>query len=173
MFESRAMQEPSDSSAVPSGAQPAVQLDAPPRPKSEPEEPVRFLLIRQKGGALPWFVQALLRYMAPAQVVPVVGMANALWRLGHERFDGILLDVEAADRAAIARCREQIADVAAVPVLNLYEASAEAPAVGSARPTVRRRDREPPAEEPALRLPWLRRPKREPRRGSPQALPVS
>jgi hypothetical protein len=95
-----------------------------------------------------------------------------LWRLGHERFDGILLDVAVADRAAIARCREQIADVAAVPVLNIHEIPAETPVVAAVHPTPRRRDRQPPTEEPALRLPWLRRPKREPRRALPEASPI-
>ena len=64
-------------------------------------------------------VHALIAYMAPAQVVPVIGMANALWRLGRERFDAVLLDIQVTDAALLARCREHIADVAAVPVLHL------------------------------------------------------
>ena len=63
------------------------------------QQPLRFLLLRQKAGDLPWLVRALLRYMAPAQVVPVIGMANALWRLSRERFDAVLLDVQVSDRA--------------------------------------------------------------------------
>ena len=49
--------------------------------------PLRPLLLRQKSGELPWMVRALIDYMAPAQVVPVVGLSNALWRLGRERFE--------------------------------------------------------------------------------------
>lgn len=157
---------------MPSVAQPEMESVASTRSNTESESPVRFLLIRQKSGDLPWFVEALRHYMAPAQVVSVVGMANALWRLGHERFDGVLLDAEAADRAVIARCREQIADVAAVPVLNIHEGPAEAPAGAPTRQTGRRHDRRQPPEEPALRLPWLRRPKRNLRQTPPEALSV-
>ena len=89
------------------------------------QQPLRFLLLRQKAGDLPWLVRALLRYMAPAQVVPVIGMANALWRLRRERFDAVLLDVQVSDRALLERCREHIADVAAVPVLHLYDVAGE------------------------------------------------
>ena len=54
------------------------------------QQPICFLLLRQKSGELPWLVRAPFAYMAPAQVVPVIGMANALWRLGRERFDAVL-----------------------------------------------------------------------------------
>ena len=70
----------------------------PPEPAARPQaapgdqQPTRFLLIRQKPGALPWLVRALMRYMAPVQVVPVIGMGNALWRLGHERFEEAVED---------------------------------------------------------------------------------
>ena len=89
------------------------------------QQPIRFLLLRQKSGELPWLVRALIAYMAPAQVVPVIGMANALWRLGRERFDAVLLDIEVSDATLLARCREHIADVAAVPVLHLYDMAPE------------------------------------------------
>ena len=95
------------------------------RPAPGDQQPIRFLLLRQKPGDLPWLVRALMEYMAPAQVVPVVGMSSALWRLSRERFDAVLLDVEIPDRAVLERCREHIADVAAVPVLHLHEAAAQ------------------------------------------------
>ena len=47
------------------------------------QQPIRFLLLRQKSGELPWLVRALVAYMAPAQVVPVVGMANETNRLAN------------------------------------------------------------------------------------------
>ena len=43
------------------------------------------------------------------------------------RFDTVLLDVEMRDPAAMAYFREQIADVAAVPVLDLREGSGAEP----------------------------------------------
>ena len=108
-------------------------------------------------------MRALIAYMAPAQVVPVIGMANALWRLGRERFDAVLLDIEVSDAALLARCREHIADVAAVPVLHLYDM---APETRAPQP---RRARSQPAATPVdrhevARLPWERRAKREARK---------
>src|ERR671919_3070776 len=101
------------------------------RPGAAPgdQQPIRFLLLRQKPGDLPWLLRALIDYMAPAQVVPVIGLANALWRLGRERFDAVLLDIHVTDPALLERCREHIADVAAVPVLHLYETARQAKAV--------------------------------------------
>jgi hypothetical protein len=101
--------------------------------------------------------------MAPVEIVQVVGMGNALWRLGHERFDGVLLDVELADPRVTRRCREQIADIAAVPVLDLGDTpEAAALQVRTAGPQPRRRGeaavRE--VERQTLRLPWQRRSKR-------------
>ena len=117
---------PPPDSAVQSGPAPGDQ------------QPIRFLLIRQKAGDLPWLVRALTDYMAPAQIVPVIGMGNALWRLGHERFDAVLLDVNVADPAVLERCREQSADVAAVPVRSLHDRPAPASSASipgaSARP---------------------------------------
>jgi hypothetical protein len=93
--------EPRQEPAAAATAQPA------PRPGAAPgdQQPIRFLLIRPAPGDLPWLVQALMWHMAPVQLVQVIGMANALWRLGHERFDAVLLDVETADRALLERCR--------------------------------------------------------------------
>jgi CheY-like chemotaxis protein len=130
------------------------------------QQPLRFLLLRQKPGELPWLVQAMLQYMAPAQVVPVVGMSGALWRLSRERFDAVLLDVQIPDRTVLERCRELIADVAAVPVLHLYEVAGEKSEVEQrARP--RREPRQAPAfsdNHEVARLPWERRAKREARK---------
>jgi hypothetical protein len=158
-------------------------VGTPPEPatRSEPapgdQQPIRFLLIRQKPGELPWLVHALIRYMAPAQVVPVIGMGNALWRLGHERFDAVLLDVLGADRAVLERCREQIADIAAVPVLDLHDGSAAA-AAGEQRerPNRRRQIGRPPASadrHEIARLPWERRAKRQARKAEREATPFA
>lgn len=84
-----------------------------------PDQPLRLLLLRDKVGELPWVVQTIMRVMAPVEVVPVRTLANALWRLGRERFDSVLLDVGPEDRAAVETCRRHIGDVAAIPVLNL------------------------------------------------------
>jgi hypothetical protein len=126
------------------------------------DQPLRFLLIRTKAGELPWLARTMAQVMAPVEIVQVVGMANALWRLGHERFDSVLLDVDLTDRWVVRRCREQIADIAAVPVLDLAdrpETKAE-PAVVD-RPS-RRRETSAGAEpvRQTLRLPWQRRPRR-------------
>ncbi len=130
------------------------------------QQPIRFLLLRQKAGELPWLVRALIAYMAPAQVVPVIGMANALWRLGRERFDAVLLDIEVTDPALLARCREHIADVAAVPVLHLYDTVREQKAVQPRqRPRLEFNRTAPPADRHEIaRLPWERRAKREARK---------
>ena len=132
------------------------------RPASE-EQPLRLLLIRLRPGEVPWSARAMADMMAPAVIVQVVGMGNALWRLGHERFDTVLLDPELADQRVIRRCREQIADIAAVPVLDLADPPAAAPAQpkrfargarGVAEAAVRETERQ------TLRLPWQRRSKR-------------
>lgn len=145
---------------------PAAHAAARAGPAPGDQQPIRFLLLRQKAGDLPWLVRALLRYMAPAQVVPVVGMGPALWRLSRERFDAVLLDVQVTDPALLERCREHIADVAAVPVLHLYEAVVETERVEQ-RPRPRRGPRKaPPSEErhEVGRLPWERRARREARK---------
>jgi hypothetical protein len=149
---------------VPPAALPSSALAqaAPAHSAHVDDQPLRFLLIRTKAGELPWLARTMAQVMAPVEIVQVVGMANALWRLGHERFDSVLLDVDLTDRWVVRRCREQIADIAAVPVLDLAdrpEVKAE-PAAGERQ----RRRREVVAEaEPArstLRLPWQRRPRR-------------
>jgi hypothetical protein len=131
------------------------------------------LLLRQKAGELPWLVRALVDYMAPAQVVPVIGMANALWRLGRERFDAVLLDIEVTDPALLARCREHIADVAAVPVLHLYETAQESKAQ-QPRPRLEfNRTVAPPDRHEVARLPWERRAKREARKAKQASASVA
>jgi CheY-like chemotaxis protein len=152
-------------------AQAAPRAGAAPAPGDQ--QPLRFLLLRQKPGELPWLVRALLRYMAPAQVVPVVGMSSALWRLSRERFDAVLLDVQIPDRAVLERCREHIADVAAVPVLHLYDIAGEkSEAEQRARP--RREPRKAPGfsdRHEVARLPWGRRAKHEARKAERATFP--
>jgi hypothetical protein len=128
------------------------------------QQPIRFLLLRQKSGPLPWLVRALVDYMAPAQVVPVIGLSNALWRLGRERFDAVLLDVEVADATLLQRCREHIADVAAVPVLHLYETARQTKAVEQRPRPGFSRTAAAADEHEVARLPWERRAKREARK---------
>ena len=137
-------------------------------PSQVDDQPLRFLLIRTKGGELPWLARTMAQVMAPVEIVQVVGMANALWRLGHERFDSVLLDVDLTDRWVVRRCREQIADIAAIPVLDLAdrpEAKAEPAPV---QRHSRRRDANSAADierdmgRQTLRLPWQRRPKPAP-----------
>ena len=136
------------------------------RPGAAPgdQQPIRFLLLRQKSGELPWLVRALIDYMAPAQVVPVIGLTNALWRLGRERFDAVLLDIQVTDPTLLERCREHIADVAAVPVLHLYETGRQAKPVEQ-RPRLEfSRTAVPADRHEVARLPWERRAKREARK---------
>jgi hypothetical protein len=157
-----------------SGSMPAQTVA---RPGAAPgdQQPIRFLLLRQKSGELPWMVRALIDYMAPAQVVPVIGLANALWRLGRERFDAVLLDVEVTDPALLERCREHIADVAAVPVLHLYETAREGKAVEQ-RPRPRHefsRTAAPADRHEVARLPWERRAKREARKAKQASASVA
>ena len=84
-----------------------------------PDQPLRLLLIRDRSGELPWVVRTIAQVMAPIELVEVRGLANSLWRLGRERFDTVLLDVNPDDRLAVEACRRHIADIAAVPVLDL------------------------------------------------------
>jgi hypothetical protein len=122
---------------------------------------------------MPWLVRALMHYMAPVQVISVIGMANALWRLGHERFDAVLLDVKVADRAVLERCREQIADIAAVPVLDLHDGPPAAAAGDQRQRPGRKRDNAratPPLDRHEVaRLPWERRAKRQARKAEQAA----
>ena len=146
--------------AATSHEHPAVLPDVPSRVAAPREQPLRFLLIRVRAGELPWLARAMAAMMAPVEIVQVVGMGNALWRLGHERFDSVLLDVDLADRRVIRRCREQIADIAAVPVLDLADLPEKAAlpakaAVAPQRPRAETAVKEP--ERQTLRLPWQRR----------------
>ena len=164
--------EPRQGTSVSTPASPTVA-----RPGAAPgdQQPIRFLLLRQKSGELPWMVRALLDYMAPAQVVPVIGLTNALWRLGRERFDAVLLDVQVSDATLLERCREHIADVAAVPVLHLYETARPAKAVEHRprpRPEFGRSAAAADRHEVA-RLPWERRAKREARKAKQAAACVA
>lgn len=87
------------------------------------EQALRLLLIRDHAGPLPWIVETIVQVMAPIELVQARGLANGLWRLGRERFDSVLLDLDPHDRMAVGVCRRHIADVAAVPVLDLNDDS--------------------------------------------------
>jgi hypothetical protein len=149
-----------------------------PQPAPDDGLPLRFLLIRTKAGELPWLAQAMAHLMAPVQIVQVVGMANALWRLGQERFDSVLLDVDLNDRQVIRRCREQILDIAVVPVLDLADPPAaaleQAGGIRQAKGQDQRQEKRQKATGGAqpgrqtLRLPWQRRPKRQPEAPQPK-----
>ncbi len=141
---------------------------------STDDQPLRMLLVRSRPGELPWLATTIAKTMAPVEIIEVIGFANAIWRLGNERFDSVLLDVEIRDPAAMTYCREQIADVAAVPVLNLrdqVEGEQTAPErAAPAKPHVRE-----PVEQPekggrrGLRVPWQRRPRRQPQQAAERA----
>ncbi|HEX5078075.1 MAG TPA: hypothetical protein VFV80_02915 [Geminicoccaceae bacterium] len=139
---------------------------------------MRLLLVRSRPGELPWLATTIARAMAPVEMVEVVGFANAIWRLGNERFDSVLLDVEIRDPAAMAYFREQIADVGAVPVLDLrdqvgVEQPAAAVRAASARDAVAERG-QGKAVRRGLRVPWQRRPRRaaQPATAEPEAVPA-
>ena len=146
---------------------PTPSPEMPPDAAPDDGQPLRFLLIRTKAGELPWLAQAMAQLMAPVEIIQVVGMANALWRLGQERFDSVLLDVDLNDRRVIRRCREQILDIAAVPVLDLADfacgrartggrdppGQAAGEAAGQAAEDDRRRAARPPDPAPALAAP--------------------
>jgi hypothetical protein len=142
-----------------------LQAATPTSAPSIDDQPMRLLLVRSRPGELPWLATTIAKTMAPVEIVEVIGFANAIWRLGNEIFDTVLLDVEIRDPAAMAYFREQIADVGAVPVLDLREpAAAEQPAP---EPAARAASREPAggqtegkAVRRGLRVPWQRRPRR-------------
>jgi hypothetical protein len=154
----------------------ASATDAP----STDDQPLRLLLVRSRPGELPWLATAIARTMAPVEIVEVVGFANAIWRLGNELFDTVLLDVEIRDPAAMAYFREQIADVGAVPVLDLREqVGAEQPtgdatahaAADGAQPAGQQTEEK--AARRGLRVPWQRRPRRQPQAAvGPEPVPV-
>jgi hypothetical protein len=139
---------------------------ATPTAQSADDQPMRLLLVRSRPGELPWLATAIAKTMAPVEIVEVIGFANAIWRLGNEFFDTVLLDVEIRDPAAMAYFREQIADVGAVPVLDLREpVAAEQPALEPAaraathaEPLAGQTDAK--AVRRGLRVPWQRRPRR-------------
>ena len=142
-----------------------MQTAANPRSDVADDQPVRLLLVRTKAGDLPWLAETIRYFMAPAEIVQVIGLGNALWRLGQERFDTILLDFEGIDARTLVRCRERIADVASIPVLDLHEEPEQA----LEKATATRQSEPRPARKPAraqmshrvTRLPWQRRPKRQ------------
>jgi len=144
--------------------QPAAQSKSDPVAKADPaDQPLRLLLIRTTKGGLPWMAESIVRYMAPVELVQVIGVATGLWRLGNERFDSVLLDLEVKDPAAMKYCREQIANVAAVPVLDLREQIAPK-ASETAPPSskdARESKRDRSAGRKTARMPWERRPKRQ------------
>jgi hypothetical protein len=121
------------------------------------EQPLRLLLIRDRAGELPWVVRTIVQIMAPIELVQVRGLANGLWRLGRERFDSVLLDLDPRDRVAVDLCRRHILDVAAVPVLDLNNDDD----VETLNPTTG-------PKEPARRAQPDQRPMREPWQGQRQ-----
>ena len=140
-----------------------VVLPAMPSREASQDQPLRLLLIRLRAGELPWLARAVADMMAPVEIIQVVGMGNALWRLGHERFDTVLLDPELSDPRVICRCREQIGDIAAVPVLDLADPSQTVPLPVKPAPKGPRRPAQETArdsERQTLRLPWQRRSRR-------------
>jgi hypothetical protein len=157
---------------------PTLSPGALPDPAPDDGQPLRFLLIRTKAGELPWLAQTMAHLMAPVEIVQVIGMANALWRLGHERFDSVLLDVDLNDRRVIRRCREQILDIAAVPVLDLADSPAAAlEQAGGMRQATRQDKRQKAAGNAhtgrqTLRLPWQRRPGRQPDASQPKVAAI-
>jgi len=127
------------------------------RDAADRELPLRFLLISDQTK-WPWAVRMLVQVMAPVDVVHVNTLANALWRLGRERFDSVLLHFESIDRRAIDVCRSSIADVAALPVLDLNEddealAVARPADAAHARSGATRSARARPAEERGQKWP--------------------
>jgi hypothetical protein len=90
------------------------------RPEDD-QPPLRLLLVRERLGELPWLVRSITTLMGPVEVVQVCGLANALWRLGRERFDSVFLDIGVGDRKAATAWRRHIAGIAAIPVLDLSD----------------------------------------------------
>lgn len=159
-------------------------------PSSTEDHSLRLLLVRSRPGELPWLATTIAKTMAPVEIVEVIGFANAIWRLGNEPFDSVLLDVELRDPVALAYCREQIAEIGGVPVLNLREqVGIDEPApVQAERATPDARENGSPPDTPegaprgtpevkggrrGLRVPWQRRPRRQPQpAGEPDAVPA-
>lgn len=142
-----------------------MQVATSTRAPSLDEQPLRLLLVRSRPGELPWLAITIAKSMAPVEIVEVIGFANAIWRLGNEAFDSVLLDVELRDPAAMAYFREQMADVGAVPVLDLRDPVTADEAAVEPGTRAAARVREPAALEAkavrrGLRVPWQRRPRR-------------
>jgi hypothetical protein len=138
---------------------------------------LRLLLIRSRPGELPWLATTIAKTMAPVEIVQVIGFANAIWRLGNEPFDTVLLDVEIRDPAAMAYFREQIADVGAVPVLDVRDqvvAAEPMPEPPARAATLVHAPAGQQAQEKGarrgLRVPWQRRPRRQPQAAEPEAV---
>jgi hypothetical protein len=155
----------------------ALQLANPAAAPSIDQQPLRLLLVRSRPGELPWLATTIAKTMAPVEIVQVVGFANAIWRLGNETFDSVLLDVEVQDPAAMAYFREQIAQVAAVPVLDLRESAGEEAAAPAPAGRAARRAGKAAGEQAqekgarrGLRVPWQRRPRRAPPAADPEPL---
>lgn len=131
------------------------------RDAADRELPLRFLLITDQAE-WPWAVRVLVQVMAPVDVVQVNTLANALWRLGRERFDSVLLHFTTLDRRAIDVCRSSIADVAALPILDLNE---DDEALAVARPGGSAQDRAGAGREATARTGEERGHKWPPRAG--------
>lgn len=96
--------------------------EADPGPAEACEQPpLRLLLLTDRPGEVPWVVRAIVREMSPVELVQVSTLANAMWRLGRERFDTVMLHFSTADRQAVEICRRHISDRAAIPVLDLRD----------------------------------------------------
>jgi hypothetical protein len=155
-----------------------LQVANPAAAPSIDHQPLRLLLVRSRPGELPWLATTIARTMAPVEIVQVIGFANAIWRLGNEAFDSVLLDVDFQDPAAMAYFREQIALVAAVAVLDLREPAGEEAAAAAPAPAGRAARRAKAAGEEApdkgarrgLRVPWQRRPRRAAPPADPEPL---
>jgi hypothetical protein len=91
------------------------------RRPDDDQPPLRLLLVRERLGELPWVVRSITTLMGPVEVVQVCGLANALWRLGGERFDSVFLDICGGDRKTATAWRQHIAGLAAIPVLDLSD----------------------------------------------------
>lgn len=138
-----------------------MQVATPTGPSAIHEQPLRLLLVRSRPGELPWVATAIAKTMAPVEIVEVIGFANAIWRLGNEVFDSVLLDIDLHDPEAITYCREQIAEVAAIPVLNLRERAEGEVVREPAEPEQAPATRPEKGTRRSLRVPWQRRPRRQ------------
>jgi hypothetical protein len=134
--------------SAPSGLQPTPAARA-------ADQPLRLLLIREAGGDLPWIVEAITRAMAPVELVQVTSLANGLWRLCREPFDSVLLDLDPADRTAVATSRRHIAEIVTIPVLDLGDERSLAPVIEAQPAAEAPRPNWPPraARRPGSRAP--------------------